>query len=61
MQINSINSMNFKGNSAYAEHPQINVAPETIAVLDKLADTGYLKTIFLQNFVHTVLLFLNIP
>ena len=24
---------------------------------DKLVDTGYLKTIFLQNFVHTVLLF----
>ena len=28
---------------------------------DKLADTGYLKTVLLQNFVHTVLLFLNIP
>ena len=40
MQVNAINSMNFKGAGAYAEYPQSmpTIAPDTLAVLDKLAD-----------------------
>ena len=39
MNVNAVNSMSFKSNSAYAEHPQMPVLPqETMDTLNKIAD-----------------------